>query len=774
MRPTLIGDPEFRNQRRGPEPCGGKRLGRVQLTQGALVGTSIPLRVVRLRRTSVSLLPQTPDTHPIAVMQAPVMDRPSTVAEPLASVLSEIADIASETLELQDVFGRVANVVRRVIPFDNMGVIRVVDGDRMVLHAATVPCADPEDFSGNSIPLSDWSPRWRPRGGPNRRIDDARAELDPSFPMDARILGAGMASGLWEPFQRGDVFAGGVWLCSLSPRAFSDEHQHVLRPIAALLGSAVEHWRIWNTERRRRERLDRVETLLATLAGTLDVREIFQQLSRETQPILPHDLMVLTELDTRARTIRIAAHAGNCEPKVPDQPVQLTQEELERRIDFEIIHDMPAQLTPDTERHRLLLASGLRSWLRIPVLLSGEVQGGLSFFHMEPSRFTWEDAEVARRLADRIALVLTHRRLAEEARVAAESRERAERLEATVETLARELESREKSPVIGVSRSWRDSLRQVGRVAPSETTVLITGESGTGKEVDSGHIHQGASRAGKPVVPINCAELPEQLLESELFGHEKGAFTGAIATKIGRIEQAEGGTLFLDEIAEMSPLVQAKLLRVLEAREFQRVGGTRTLRANVRVIAATNRDLAAGIARQTFREDLYYRLNVFQLHIAPLRERVEDVLPLAEAFLTELGRTMGRPAAGISREARDWLLEYAWPGNVRELRNAIERAILLCDGGLITRAHLPAPVPRSELSNGGPGHRNGAEHRSSNGGSGQVAERADAENVNLDEMERGYIERALAQARGNKSRAARLLGLSRAQLYWRLEKHGIR
>jgi DNA-binding NtrC family response regulator len=166
---------------------------------------------------------------------------------------------------------------------------------------------------------------------------------------------------------------------------------------------------------------------------------------------------------------------------------------------------------------------------------------------------------------------------------------------------------------------------------------------------------------------------------------------------------------------------------------------------------------------------------VFQLHIAPLRERLDDVLPLAEAFLTELGRTMGRPAAGISREARDWLLEYAWPGNVRELRNAIERAILLCDGGLITRAHLPAPVPRQEWANGGHGNGNGAEHRTSNGnGSAPAAGRVADDNVNLDEMERGYIERALAQARGNKSQAARLLGLSRAQLYWRLEKHGIR
>src|SRR5206468_2434039 len=324
-----------------------------------------------------------------------------------------------------------------------------------------------------------------------------------------------------------------------------------------------------------------------------------------------------------------------------------------------------------------------------------------------------------------------------------------ERLAATVETLARELESRDRGRIVGASSSWKETLLRAGRVASSETTVLITGESGTGKEVVSHLIHQESPRAGKPFVAINCAALPETLLESELFGHEKGAFTGAIATKIGRIEQAAGGTLFLDEIGEMSPLVQAKFLRVLEQREFQRLGGTRTLRADVRVIAATNRDLAEAIAQQQFREDLYYRLNVFAIHIPPLRERPEDILLLADAFLEDLGRTMGRPAAGISRDAREWLLAYRWPGNVRELRNAIERAILLCDGGLITRDHLPTMAASV-----------GAAHFEATNGSAKAAAPIPSEGMNLEDVERGMVERALSQAKGNKSRAARLLGLT--------------
>jgi len=601
----------------------------------------------------------------------------------------------------------------------------------------------------------------RPRAGPNPRIEDARIEFDPSFFFDSKALEGGVRSAMWEPFRSTNTLRGGVWLASYVPHAFADEHQEVLRPIAALLGSAVEHWRLWDIERRRRDRLDRIEMLLSTLAESLDVREVFGRLSDGMQPVLPHDLTCLTELDMKARTIRITALSGKSDNPAPTEAVPLTERELDRRVDFEIINDIPAEISPDTERHRLIISSGMRSWLRVPVWLSGEVRGGLSFFHREPARYSWEDTEVAIRLADRVGLMLSHERLAQEARVAAEARERAERLEATVETLARQLD-RGRSRIIGVSPSWKKSLLAVKRVTASETTVLITGESGTGKEVISGLIHQGSPRSGHPFVAINCAALPEQLLESELFGHEKGAFTGAIATKIGRIEQAAGGTLFLDEIAEMSPLVQAKFLRVLEQREFQRLGGTRTLKADVRVIAATNRDLAASIARQVFREDLYYRLNVFQIHIAPLRERTEDILPLAEAFLEDLGRTMGRPAAGISQDAREWLLTYPWPGNVRELRNAIERAILLCDGGLITRDHLPTNVGSF-----------GAAHSAEANGSAKATAPLSSDGMNLESVERGMVEKALSQAKGNKSGAARLLGLTRAQLYSRLEKYGV-
>ena len=591
-------------------------------------------------------------------------------AQVVAEVLSEIAATASETLELQEVFGRIVGSVRRVIPVEHMGVVRIQGGQWAVKHAATIPGC-PASWSGTGVPrvtgvapdddcrgmpctLETWSQRMRPRPGPIPRIDDAPAVLDATFRGDAEILRAGVRSILWEPFRQGEPFRGGVWLSSSSAHAFTDEHQAILRPIAALLGTAVEHWRLWDADRRRRDRLDRLETTFATLAQSLDVREVFDRLSETIRPVLPHDVMVLTELSLENRAIDMYAISGTMGVEHPPARVMLSEGEVERRaIDFELLRDTRMELEPTSDRNRLLLSSDMRSMLRVPVRLSGEARGSLTFLHREPARYDEGDVEVAARLADRVALMLSHERLAEEARIAAEARERALRLEETVETLVREVASRGRGRIVGDSTAWKDALLAVGRVAPTETTVLITGESGTGKEVIANLTHQGSARGGKPFVAINCAALPEQLLESELFGHEKGAFTGAIATKIGLIEQAEGGTLFLDEIAEMSPQVQAKLLRVLEQREFQRVGGTRTMRADVRVIAATNRDLLVAIDRGSVpRGPLLPPQRVRDPHSAPARAAPGH--PAADRDLPGGSGPGDRPSGGghLARRSR--------------------------------------------------------------------------------------------------------------------------
>ena len=301
--------------------------------------------------------------------------------------------------------------------------------------------------------------------------------------------------------------------------------------------------------------------------------------------------------------------------------------------------------------------------------------------------------------------------------------------------------------VVGESAEWREVLRKATQVAPTDTTVLITGESGTGKEVVARFIHAASARKDGPFVALNCAALPEQLLESELFGHERGAFTSAHQAKPGHIELAAGGVLFLDEVGEMSKAAQAKLLRVLQEREFQRVGGTRTLKADIRVVAATNRDLRKAVQRGEFREDLLYRLEVFDIRIPPLRERRADIVPLTDALLKDIAREFRRPAPGLTRDARDVLLRHDWPGNVRELRNALERAAILAGGGLIQADHLTL-----------------------HGGGGRPAGDSPTD---LNSMERETILQVLREMRWNKSKAAARLGLSRMQLYGRMRKYSL-
>jgi transcriptional regulator with PAS, ATPase and Fis domain len=309
-------------------------------------------------------------------------------------------------------------------------------------------------------------------------------------------------------------------------------------------------------------------------------------------------------------------------------------------------------------------------------------------------------------------------------------------------------------------------LTQATQVAATETTALLLGESGTGKEVIARFLHRASTRRSGPFIALNCAALPEQLLEAELFGYERGAFTGATQSKPGQLEQAAGGTLFLDEVGEMSLPAQAKFLRVLQEREFQRLGGTRVLRTNARIVAATNRDLQRAIGLGQFREDLYYRLNVFAIRLPPLRDRREDILPLSDAFLAEIAQGLGRPPAGISRDARTMLTEYRWPGNVRELRNILERAAILCDGGLITAEHLaltasapPAPLPPTAAPQ--------------QAGATAAGPARPISASDLQSMERSMIEQALQNARFNKSKAAKALGLTRQQLYVRMRRYGL-
>jgi Nif-specific regulatory protein len=306
--------------------------------------------------------------------------------------------------------------------------------------------------------------------------------------------------------------------------------------------------------------------------------------------------------------------------------------------------------------------------------------------------------------------------------------------------------------IVGTSKEMRDVYEQIAQVAPSGATVLIRGESGTGKELVAHAIHYNSPRSSKPFVKVNCAALPESLIESELFGHEKGAFTGAVARKRGRFELAEGGTLFLDEIGDLSPAMQVKLLRALQEREFERVGGTETIKVNVRLITATNVDLEQAVSDGRFRSDLYYRLNVFSIYLPPLRERRTDILLLADHFLEKYGSQNGKRIKRISTPAIDMLMTYHWPGNVRELENVVERATLVCEGNVIHGYHLPPTLQTAE-------------------GSGTVTKMS--LDLAVGSFEKDLIQDALKTSRGNRARAARLLDTTERILGYKVRKYEI-
>ncbi len=305
------------------------------------------------------------------------------------------------------------------------------------------------------------------------------------------------------------------------------------------------------------------------------------------------------------------------------------------------------------------------------------------------------------------------------------------------------------------SSAMQEVMGLVARVAPSQATVLIRGESGTGKELIANAIHHASPRAAKPLVKVNCSAIPETLLETELFGHEKGAFTGAVRRRIGRFEEANGGTLFLDEIGDLSPAIQVKLLRILQERSFQRIGANLTVQVDVRVVAATHRNLEEAVKKDRFREDLYYRLNVVAIELPCLRERREDLPLLIDHFLKKYSTENRKTISDISKEARTLLLRYSYPGNVRELENLIERAVVLCRGDVITTQDLPFHL-RDEKSEG----RLFAPERS-------LPEM-------LEEIEKDSILSALHQHDGVQTKAAESLGLSERMLRYKMKKYGIR
>jgi len=575
---------------------------------------------------------------------------------------------------------------------------------------------------------------------------------EPGLLVTDRDRSRGFRAGLRIPVLIDQRPNGLLVLLSRRPDAYSDRELTLATRMVDYLTLAlsrdqlVEHACRTAVARDRALYLESSAELLRTISEVLDIRAVFPKVSEIVAKILPHDHLALRFHDAAGVSV-LEATSSRAIPDLLrltiDPPVRgeqhvwvfedLTQERLPR-------------IREPADYQDQLLAAGLRSGLGVRTT-AGEQGMGLAFWSKRANAFSQDDVPLARLIADYIALGVAHEQLATAERRIAEARAREERLEARVKSLVAELDLKSgRVRPIGASAEWREVLKKAAQVAETDATVLLQGESGTGKEVVARFIHRASPRKDGPFVAINCAALPEQLLESELFGHERGAFTGAVQSKPGQLELAAGGVLFLDEVSEMSSSAQAKFLRVLQEREFQRLGGTKTLKAQVRVIAATNRDLRKEVERGEFREDLYYRLQVFEIRIPPLRDRKDDLLPMAEAFLGDLAGSLARPPAGLTPDAKSALFAHHWPGNVRELRNALERAAILAQGGLITAQHLSLETPQGA---------------------------APAPTTDLNALERHMIEQVMRETRGNKAEAARRLGITRIQLYTRLRKHGL-
>ncbi|REJ81892.1 MAG: GAF domain-containing protein [Acidobacteria bacterium] len=385
------------------------------------------------------------------------------------------------------------------------------------------------------------------------------------------------------------------------------------------------------------------------------------------------------------------------------------------------------------------------SFLCVPIKSGQEIFGALSVERdWVDGHDLGRDARMLSIVGSMIAQAVKMRRAAEEER---------ERLEEENERLRAELKDRYRpSNIVGQSHEMQEVYDQIATVSTSNTSVLILGETGTGKELVAQAIHYDSDRSSRPFVKVHCAALPESVIESELFGHVKGAFTGAVSDRKGRFELAHGGTLFLDEVGEIPLSIQIKLLRVLQEREFERVGGTSTVKVDVRLIAATNKDLAVEVAQNRFREDLYYRLNVFPIHVPALRKRKSDIVLLADFFLEKFARSSRKSVRRLSSATIDLLMSYHWPGNVRELESCLERAVLVAEGDVIHPYHLPPTLQAAEVS-------------------GDLA--VDSLKYRVEAFERDLLRDALKSTRGNMASAARLLQTTQRIIGYKVKKYRI-
>jgi formate hydrogenlyase transcriptional activator len=561
------------------------------------------------------------------------------------------------------------------------------------------------------------------------------------------LIEKGVRSYCTLPLTIGEKKLGALGLGSSRPNAYAAEDVDVLRRVAELVALGLENAMTRTAFLEEKERLQMLLEVGTTLMSNLDVQELFPAISGLIRRVVRQDYASIALYEEANQGLRVYAldSALADELIAPDAVVPIVESAsgpgfLRGEIKVSNCADLVAVSSPVVRR---MLEVGIRSFCSIPLITRKGKLGTLNLGSTTDHTFGPQDVSFLKQVAAQVALALDN------ARAYKEIEEHTDKLKKEKLYLQDEIRSvLNFEEIVGESPALKHVLTQVHTVAPLDATVLILGETGTGKELIARAIHRMSSRKDSSFIKLNCAAIPTGLLESELFGHEKGAFTGAINAKIGRLELADRGTLFLDEVGDIPLELQPKLLRVLQDQEFERLGGVRTIRVNIRLIAATNRDLAKSVAAREFRSDLYYRLHVFPVHMPPLRERAKDIELLVRYFVQRFSRRMNKQIETIPTETMNALTRWEWPGNVRELENFIERSVILSEGTVLN-------VPLSELR------------------AAYVGARHDA---TLESLEREHILRVLRETGGVISGlrgAAARLGMKRTTLQSRMQKMGI-
>jgi formate hydrogenlyase transcriptional activator len=597
--------------------------------------------------------------------------------------LLDVSEAIALHRDLPGLFRGLAEPLRRLVLFDSLN-LALYDPERNVMRLHILETEmNVGDAEGLELPV-EGSP-----GGSAWRLQQPLIltghEMAERFPLVRHLVQAHQVESICIlPLTSAQRRIGAMSFVSTKPGAYSESGleflQQVARQVAVAVDNALNYDRVRGYQQQLRQERDRLQALLEitnTMVANLDLGDLLSAISASLRRVVKHDYASLSLLDPDQKHLRLHAL---------DFPAGkgLVQEELIADVDHcppgqAVLSRKPfvasvedSEFFQETEAMRLHLAEGLKSSVFVPLLGRKRVLGTLNIASLQPNAFSAADVDLLTHAGNQIAIAvenaLAFKKIAE---LKDQLTEEKLYLEGEIQT------QHNFEEIIGESPALRRALKQVETVAPTDSTVLILGETGTGKELIARAIHNLSGRRGRALVKVNCAAIPSGLLESELFGHERGAFTGAIVQKIGRFELAHGGTLFLDEIGDIPLELQPKLLRVLQEREFERLGSSRTLRADVRLVAATNQDLAKLVEERQFRSDLFYRLNVFPIAIPALRERPEDIPALVRYFTQKYSRQMNKQIETVPAEGMDALQRNPWPGNVRELENFIERAVIL-------------------------------------------------------------------------------------------------